>query len=92
MNISMRESDDNNIYTLGYSKQYTDEVEAFLIKKLGKKYSKSATGAKNWNYDYKVVSKNGQASITYNGSNEAIRDEAKALFNEIIAAVKSEKG
>ena len=91
ISVSINESDDNSNYTLSYSNQYTDEVEAFLIKKLGNDYSKSATGSKNWNNNYKVLSKNGHARITYNGTNEATRDDAKELFNDIIAVVKSKK-
>lgn len=92
LNVSMRESDDQSIYTLGYSSKYTDKVEAFLIKKLGRNYSKSRTGSKNWNNNYAVVSKNGHTCITYNGSNEGTKDDAKKLFNDIIDVVKSEKG
>ena len=92
MNISIKESNDNNIYSLGYAKEYTDEVEALLIQKLGRRYSKAIKGSKKWDKDYTVISKNGHASITYNGTNEATKDQAKALFNDIIAAVKSEKG
>ena len=92
ISISIAESDDNSNYTIDYSKEYTEKVEAFLVKKLGRDYSKAVSGSKNWNNNYQVVSKNGRANISYNGSDESTRDDAKQLFNDIIDVVKSEKG